>query len=380
MSEQATTPLSIVHHFATLEDPRDHCARKHELTDILVIALCAMLGGGESWHDIEEFGNSKKEFFAQFLKLPNGIPSHDTFRRVFAALNPVAFQACFTAWINAVAAQLDFKHFAIDGKSSRGSADKTLGLGCLHTVTVWASEHGLCFAQQAVDKKSNEITAIPQVLQLLDLEGALVTIDAIGCQKKIATAVVEAKADFVLAVKENQPTLYHDIAATVDAAVANDFAEVKHAELITEDTGRGRKETRSYTVIYDPPGLSTKDEWPELTAVLAVTRLRVVEGKESEEMAYYIVSGTPTIEELAKAVRGHWGIENQQHWVLDVIFGEDRNTTHKGNAPENLAWLRRVALSLIRQDKSKGTIKGKRQRAGWNDDFLLHLLGILSAE
>ena len=161
MSDQAPGPLSIVHHFATLEDPRDHCARKHELSDILVIGLCAVLGGAESWRDIEEFGKSKKEFFARLLKLPNGIPSHDTFRRVFGALNPVAFQASFTAWINAVAAQVDFKHFAIDGKSSRGSADKTQGLGCLHTVTVWASEHGLCFAQQAVDKKSNEITAIP---------------------------------------------------------------------------------------------------------------------------------------------------------------------------------------------------------------------------
>jgi predicted transposase YbfD/YdcC len=378
MSEQAANPLSITHHFATLTDPRDHRARKHELTDILVIALCATLAGADSWPDIAEFGNDKADFFGRFLKLPNGIPSHDTFRRVFIALNPVAFQNCFTGWINAVAACLDFKHFAIDGKSSRGSADKALGLGCLHTVSVWAVEHGICFAQAAVDEKSNEITAIPELLRLLDLEGALVSIDAMGCQKDIAVDIRGTKADYVLAVKKNQPTLYDDVVTLVDKALATDFVGLKHEVLITEDIGHGRVETRTYTVIYDPPGLSTKDEWVDLSGVVSVSRHRREADKESDEMAYYIISGSAAIERLVAAIRGHWGIENQQHWVLDVIFGEDRDRTRTGNAAQNLAWLRRVALSLIRQDKSKGTIKGKRKRAGWNDDFLLHLLGLLS--
>jgi predicted transposase YbfD/YdcC len=362
MSEQAAKAVSIVHHFATLSDPRDHRARKHELTDILVIALCATLAGAESWPDIEEFGEAKRDFFARFLKLPNGIPSHDTFRRVFVALNPIAFQDCFTSWINAVAAQLDFNHFAIDGKAQRGSAERTRGLGCLHTVTVWAVEHGLCFAQQAVDGKSNEITAIPKILRLLDLEGALVSIDAIGCQKDIAADIRTSKADYVLAVKKNQPTLYNDVVALVDKALASDFAGLSHAVLETEDHGHGRVETRTYTVIYDPPGLSTKDDWRDLSGVVSVSRRRHEGGKESDEMAYYIISGSAAIERLVAAIRGHWGIENQQHWVLDVIFGEDRDRTRTGNAALNLAWLRRVALSLIRQDKSKGSIKGKRLR------------------
>lgn len=378
MTEQTANPLSIVHHFASLTDPRDHCARKHELTDILVIALCAILSGAESWPDIEEFGNAKEDFFKRFLKLTNGIPSHDTFRRVFAALNPVAFQACFTSWINAVAAHLDFNHFAIDGKASRGSADKTLGLGCLHTVTVWAVEHGLCFAQQAVDSKSNEITAIPKILSLLDLEGALVSIDAIGCQKEIAADIRAVKADYVLSLKKNQATLYNDVVTLVDQALATDFAGLSHDVLITEDVGHGREETRTYTVIYDPPGLRTKGDWLDMSGVVSVSRRRREGGKESDEMSYYIISGCAAIDRLVAAIRGHWGIENQQHWVLDVVFGEDRDRTRTGNAAENLAWLRRVALSLLRQDNSKGSLKGKRKRAGWNDDFLLHLLGFLS--
>jgi predicted transposase YbfD/YdcC len=361
-------------------DPRDHRARKHHLTDVVVMALCAVLCGGETWDDVEEFGNAKKEFFARFLKLPNGIPSHDTFNRVFAALDPAAFQACFTSWINAIAAQLDFKHFAIDGKSSRGSADKARGLGCLHTVSVWATEHGLCFGQQAVDAKSNEITAIPELLRLLDLTGALVSIDAMGCQKDIAECVLASKADYVLAVKENQPTLYNDIAALVDKALETDFAGMRYAELVTHDTGHGREETRTYTVIYEPEGLSTIEEWAQLRSVIVVSRQRIVGGKESDELSYYISSSEAAVKVLAAAVRRHWGIENSQHWVLDVIFGEDRSRARAGHAADNLSWLRKMALSLLHQDKSKGSIKGKRKRAGWNEDFLLHLLGFLSTE
>ena len=379
MSE-STPSISVLHHFATLTDPRDHRARKHQLSDVLVIALCATLAGAESWPDIEEFGNAKKSFFTGFLKLPNGIPSHDTFNRVFAALDPVAFQDSFTSWISAVAARLDFKHFAVDGKSSRGTADKAAGLGCLHTVSVWAHEHGLCFAQQAVDEKSNEITAIPPLLRLLALQGALVTIDAIGCQKEIASTVRKQDGDYVLAVKGNQPTLYEDIAACFAQAIEDDFEGLHYAQFAQREKGHGREEERYYTVIYNPKGLSTKDEWQDLKAIIAVARERREGDKQSCTTHYYISSSEASIERLAEAIRGHWGIENGQHWVLDVIFGEDRSRTRAGHASENLAWLRRMALSLIRQDKSKGTIKGKRKRAGWNDDFLRHLLCLLSIE
>jgi predicted transposase YbfD/YdcC len=379
MSEPAA-PLPLLHHFAALTDPRDHRARKHELSDILVIALCATLCGAESWPDIEEFGTAKEEFFRRFLALPNGIPSHDTFRRVFAALSPDAFQASFTSWINAVAARLDLGHFAVDGKSSRGTADKAAGLGCLHTVSVWAWEHGLCFAQQAVDTKSNEITAIPPLLRLLELEGALVTIDAMGCQKEIAAAVVAQGGDYVLAVKENQPNLHEDVVACFERAFAEDFGGLRYAECAEAEKGHGREEERYYTVIYGPEGLRGQEAWQDLKAIILVSRGRRDGDEHSCTQHYYISSSEAAVERLAQAIRGHWGVENGLHWVLDVVFGEDKSRARAGHAAENLAWLRRVALSLIRQDKSKGSIKGKRKRAGWNDDFLLHLLGFLSTE
>jgi predicted transposase YbfD/YdcC len=379
MSEPAA-PLSLLHHFAALADPRDHRARKHELSDILVLAWCATLCDAQTWPDVEEFANAKRDFCARLLKLPNGIPSHDTFNRVFAALDPAAFQDCFTSWINAVAARLDFKHFAIDGRSARGTAGKAAGLGCLHTVSVRASGHGLCFAQQAAGDKSNEITAIPPLLRLLELEGALVTIDAMGCQKEIASAVVAQGGDHVRAVKENQPTLYEDVIACFGRAVEEDFGGLRYAEYAEVEKGHGREEERYYTVNYDPQGLRTGDEWQDLKAIILVSRERRDGDKYSCTQHYYISSGEATAERLAEAIRGHWGIENGLHWVLDVVFGEDRSRARAGHAAKNLAWLRRVALSLIRQDKSKGSIKGKRKRAGWNDGFLLYLLGFLSTE
>jgi predicted transposase YbfD/YdcC len=379
MSAPESSPASILHHFAPLLDPRDHRARKHELTDVVVVALCAVLCDADSWYTIEEFGHAKKDFFARFLKLPNGIPSHDTFNRVFAALNPIAFQNCFTAWINSLADRLGFKHLSIDGKSSRGTADKAAGLGCLHFVSIWANEHGITFAQAKVDQKSNEITAIPPLLRLLDLEGCLVSSDAMGCQKEVAEVILDQKGDYLLAVKENQPTLYHDIVALVDKALCSDFAGMRYAELLEHDKGHGRQETRTYTVIYEPKGLSTIDQWAGLRAIVAVSRRRVVDGKESDELSYYISSSTAAIAVLAAGIRGHWGIENKVHWVLDVVFGEDRSRARAGNAGENLAWLRRTALSVLRQDKSGGTIKGKRKRAGWNEAYLEHLLSFLAA-
>ena len=375
--------LSLLHHFEALSDPRVLYTRKHLLTDVLVIALCAVLGGANSWDDIALFGCAKKDWFARFLSLPNGIPSHDTFNRVFAALDPAAFQECFVSWMNAVCGCLGLKRLQIDGKALRGSRGRKNKLGCLHTVSLWAAETGLTLGQVAVDDKSNEITAIPKLLRLLDLEGALVSIDAMGCQKEIAQQIRSSNGHYVLAVKENQPTLYADIAARFQRALETDFAGVRYERLVEEPRrSHGRKEARIYTVIYDPPGLRGKEEWVDLKAIVMVYRERQVgtdenEKSYSEEASYYIVSCEAPVAELAVGIRAHWGIENKVHWVLDVVFREDHSRVRAGHATENLGWLRRVALALLKQDDGKGSIKGKRLKAGWDNHFLEKLLGRL---
>jgi predicted transposase YbfD/YdcC len=373
-----TTPLSIAHHFAHLQDPRVRRAQQHKLSDILVLALCATLADCDSWYEIEDFGNDKIDWFRSFLELPNGIPSHDTFNRVFAALDPQAFQDCFTDWINAVCAGLEVKGYQIDGKAQRGSADRAKGLSCLHTVSVWANEHSLSLGQVAVDKDSNEIPALPKLLRLLELAGALVSIDAIGCQKEIAQTVLDQGGDYLLAVKDNQPTLYQDLQRLVEEALAKELVGPAYTLYATEAEGHGRQERRTYLLITDLDGLSTRQEWPGLKSVVVVTRERTVAGQESVEQSYYISSRPAAVEVLAQGIREHWGIENRLHWVLDVAFGEDQSRARAGNAQENLAWLRRVALSLLRQDDGQGSIKRKRKRAARNNAFLEQLLDSMS--
>jgi predicted transposase YbfD/YdcC len=367
--------LSLLQHFAGLKDPRVQRTRRHELSAVLFIAFCAVLGGADNFSAIEAFGKAKFDFFKRFLELPHGIPSHDTFNRVLAALDPVAFQDCFTAWINAITVPVGLKRYQIDGKALRGTDE---GLGCLHTVSVWADEVGISLGQVKVAEKSNEITAIPHLLRMLELHGAIVSIDAMGCQKEIAKEILKQGGDYLLAVKENQPTLYADVVACIDKALAEDFKGLRHAVLLTEETGHGRKETRTYTVIYDPPGLSTLQEWEELKSIVSVSRQRLVDGVESDDICYYISSSGRGVKRLAESVRCHWGIENGCHWVLDVVFGEDGCRSREGHAAENFAWIRRMALSLLKQDKGKGSIKGKRQRAGWDNSFLEHLLSLLA--
>jgi predicted transposase YbfD/YdcC len=375
--------LSLLHHFSGLIDPRTTHTCLHLLSDVVVIALCAVLGGADSWEDIALFGRSKKDWFARILALPNGIPSHDTFNRVFAALDPASFQECFVSWMNAVCGRLGLKRLQIDGKALRGSRGRKDKLGCLHTVSLWAAETGLTLGQVAVDDKSNEITAIPKLLELLDLEGALVTIDAIGCQKEIAERIRLSNGHYVLAVKENQPTLHRDIVACFNKAFETDFEGLRHEVLQEEAEKRhGRLEKRVYTVIYEPQGLSTAGEWKDLKAIIMVYRERqvstAIDGRgHSEEVSYYIASSEEPVKELAGGIRAHWGIENKVHWVLDVVFREDDSRVRAGHAAENLGWLRRVALALLKQDDSKGSIKGKRLKAGWDNDFLEKVLGLL---
>jgi predicted transposase YbfD/YdcC len=371
-------PLAIPTHFANLPDPRVSCTCQHELSDVIIIALCAVISGADSWYEIAAFGRAKKAWLAGFLKLPNGIPSHDTFNRVFSALDPVAFQDCFTNWVNAICDKLGYQFLRIDGKSLRGSADAGKGLGCLHTVSIWASDNGIVLGQAAVDHKSNEITAIPKLLEVLDLKGAIVTIDAMGCQKEIARLIKKQGGDYLLALKENQKTLYKDVVACFDKALEEGFAGLRYQVYHTQEKGHGRDEDRVYTVIYDPPGLSTQGEWEGLKAIVLVSRERVAGEHYSLEPHYYIASCSELAKVFATGIRGHWSIENGVHWVLDVAFGEDACRTRTGNAAENLAWLRRVALAILKQDPSPGSIKGKRKRAGWDTAFLAHLLGLTS--
>jgi predicted transposase YbfD/YdcC len=373
----APAPLDIGHHFAALPDPRHPAFRDHHLLgDVLVIALCAVLSGARSWDAIAGFGRSKEVWLRSLgLALPNGPPAHDTFNRVFAALDPVAFQGCFAGWINAACGALGFMHIPVDGKTLRGSRGP--GGTALHLVSAWAAAHRLTLAQVAVADKSNEITAIPELLKLLDLHGALVSIDAVGCQKAIAGQIREQGGDYLLAVKDNQPTLCGDVEACFWKAYETDFAGVKHAILATRDTGHGRAEERLDTVVYEPAGLSTAAEWADLKSVVQVIRTRRQGDAASTEIAYYVSSSTAAVGVLAEGIRGHWGIENGQHWCLDVLFGEDRCRTRHGNAAQNLAWLRRMALSVIRHDGGKDSAPTKQLRAALDDDYRLHLIHLL---
>ena len=369
--------LDIAHHFAALQDPRDPRFITHLLGDVLTIALCATLAGANSFEDMAAFGRAKEAWLRSLgLRLPHGIPAHDTFRDLFRHLAPAVFQDCFTAWINAVCDRLGVPQVQIDGKSLRGSRgpDGT----CLHLVSAWVGANCLTLGQVAVEDKSNEITAIPKLLRLLELQGALVSIDALGCQTDIAQAVRGSGADYLLQVKGNQPTLEADLSASMDAAIEADFVGYAHDVCFREVRGHGREEEQVCLGLYDLEGLSTRADWVDLQALVRVIRTRREGGEETFEVAHYISSRRGSAAELGSACRGHWGIENGLHWVLDVIFGEDDSRLQDRTAAENLGLLRRVVASLLRQDKSKGSVSGKLLRAAWDDDFRLHLLNLLS--
>jgi predicted transposase YbfD/YdcC len=375
----ATAPLDILHHFAAVQDPRDPRFVTHRLGDVLTIALCATLSGAKSFEDIAAFGRAKEPWLrALGLALLHGIPAHDTFRDLFRHLAPTAFQDCFTAWINAVCAHLGVRHVQIDGKALRGS--RGLEGTCLHLVSAWVGANSLTLGQVAVEDKSNEITAIPRLLQLLELHGALVSIDAMGCQKDIAQAIRDTGADYLLQVKGNQPILKADIEASMEAAFAADFVGIEHDVWVRELHGHGRDEEHVCLVLYNLEGLSTRADWVDLQAIVRVARTKWEGGKETFEVAHYICSRRGSAEELGSATRGHWGIENGLHWVLDVVFREDDCRLKDRTAAENLGMLRRVVASLLRQDHSKGSVSGKLLRAAWDDEFRLYLLNLLSDE
>jgi predicted transposase YbfD/YdcC len=351
----------------------------HELRDILVIAICGVICGADGWVGIERFGNAKLDWLKTVLDLPNGIPSHDTFGRVFARLDPDQFQRCFMSWVQAVSGITEGEVVAVDGKTLRRSKDGTLGKDAIHMVSAWASENRLTLAQRKVDDKSNEITAIPALLELLELKGCIVTTDALGCQTEIAATAIEGEGDYVLPVKNNQKTLRQDVESLFDYAHEEGFENVEHNFHKTVDGGHGRIEIRRTWTISDPEfidWLDPRDRWEGLESIGMVEGERRVDGKTEQQTRYYISSLSGKAEEFAYAVRSHWGIENCVHWVLDIAFREDESRVRKGHGAENLAILRRLALNLLRQETTAtcGT-KNKRLKAAWDEDHLLKVMG-----
>ena len=365
-------PLSITAVFDTLTDPRRDTENKlHLLADILAITTCAVIGGAETWEAIAEFGRTKESFFRRFLRLDNGIPSADTFGRLFAKLDPVAFAKAFGRWMAAACEATGLIPVAIDGKSAR-SAKRSTATGCLHVVTAWAAENRLVPGTASVADGSNEIAAIPELLRVLDLAGAIVTIDAAGCQVENARIIREKKGHYLLTVKDNQPTLRAAVEVVFDRACEADFVGVRTDGHEAVDDDHGRHEERYVTVVFEPTGLPA--DWPDVAAVVLVNREREVGGERTTTSHYYISSHAGTAAEFARYVRGHWDIENGLHWVLDVVFREDRSRVREGNAGANLAMIRRVAASLLSRAPGKGSGVTKRLKAGWDESYLLQVL------
>jgi len=361
--------------FETLTDPRLDRAKRHPLLNILILALCGTLAGADGWADIERYGWAKLDFFRQFLDLPHGIPSHDTFGRLFARLKPDALLSCVQAWLAALRTTLAGEVVAVDGKTLRGSFDTAAGQHPLHLVTAFATEARVVLGQVAVAATSNEITAVPLLLELLDLEGAVVTLDAMGCQTKIAATIRAGGADYVLAVKDNQPALHRAVHEAFLAHAEADFTDPSLRRLTTVDRGHGRHERREYFCAAVPAALRDTGDWADIASIGMVVRARTANGATSEEVAYFISSLAPRVKRFATAVRNHWGTENRQHWILDVAFSEDASRVRRDHGPANLAMLRRLALSILQTDAStQDSLRGKRQRAGWDDEFLLTLL------
>jgi predicted transposase YbfD/YdcC len=374
----------IVGYFDELEDPRSDINQKHPLISVVVIALMAVLAGAGGPTAIARWAKLKAEFLLQMLDLPNGIPRKDVFRRVLSLLKPEAFQKCFVSWLQALRRQaaeatgVDKPIFAVDGKTARRSHNRQKALGALHSVSVWASEFGLSLGQVACADKSNEITAIPELLRFVDIQGTIITIDAMGTQKAIAAQIVDSHADYVLALKGNQETLHQEVIDYIDEQAKNDFADVKARRHITQETGHGRQEIRSYIHMPVPEDLRGLQLWKGLKSIGVVTLVCVRDGKETTETRYYISSLAVSVRVFAHAVRSHWGIENGCHWSLDMTYREDESRIRQPHLRENFAWLNRFTLSLLKQHPGKDSIAMKRRACGWSDAFLVEVLAAVT--
>jgi predicted transposase YbfD/YdcC len=376
MDKPATT---ISEHFGAIRDPRLDRRKRHKLLDILVIAICGVICGAEGWTDIQQFGEAKEEWLRSFLELPNGIPSHDTFGRVFAALDAEEFQRCFMRWVEAISELLRGQVIAVDGKAVRHSYDNAAGKAAIYMVSAWASQNHLVLGQVKVEEKSNEITAIPELLRVLDLRGCIVTVDAIGCQKKVAEIVTERKGAYVLAVKGNQRDLYRDIVSLFEEAEHVGYRLVQHDHYRQTTKGHGRIERRECWTIWEPFYMEYLHDlkWKGLRSIVKVTTERCIGEERQTQTRYYITNLEGNAKALLQAVRSHWSIENSLHWVLDVAFDEDQCRVRVGNAAQNLAILRQIALNLLKQERSAGCgIHTKRLMAGWDHDYLLKVLAV----
>jgi predicted transposase YbfD/YdcC len=368
----------IVVHFQQLEDPRSTINQRHPLVSVLVIALLAVLAGAGGPTAIARWAALKEELLVPVLDLPNGVPRKDVFRRVLMVLKPAAFQACFASWLQSLRVEaaaetgVDRPVLPVDGKTLRRSHDRQKGLGALHLVSVWASEYGLSLGQMACAEKSNEITAIPELLKLVDIKGAIVTIDAMGTQKAIAEQIVEGKADYVLALKGNHETLQQAVIAYIDEQLEGDLSNAQ--EHVTTETKHGREETRTYLQLPAPEDLPGFLRWKGLKSIGLVTSHCLRDGKETIDVRYYISSLEVEVKEFARAVRGHWGVENSCHWTLDMTFREDESRLREGKLRENFAWLNRFALSLLKQHPGRQSLVMKRRSCGWSDAFLMEVV------
>lgn len=366
--------LSLTRYFKRLRDPRRHHLKRHGLMDVIAIAICAVIAGANDWQQVVTFARGRRAWLKQFLGLANGIPSHDTFERVFDRIDPQAFQGCFHQWVEALAHTLGVGHIAIDGKTLRHSGNGPKGWKPLHVVSAWATACHLSLGQVVVDEKSNEITAIPRLLELLDVHGALVTIDAMGCQKDIAQKIVDGGGDYILPVKENQPHLLEDIQTCLAKALESDGAGIQWDTHETEDRAHGRQEKRSYLIIVDPEGIRNQEAWENLRVIGMCTSERVVNGKRSDEIHYFIGSRVMSARKYGQALRDHWGIENNLHWQLDLTFREDANRVQRRHGAENLALVRRLVVGLLKRHPSKASIACKRLAAAVDTDFLEEIL------
>lgn len=369
---------AIEKHFGQITDPRVERTKEHKLVDIIANSVCAVICGAENWVDIELYGNSKLAWLKTFLELPNGIPSHDTFGRVFRRIDAQEFQRVFFEWVIAVNDLIQGQIVNIDGKCLRGSDDKGLGKRAIYMVSAWASENEIVLGQRKVDEKSNEITAIPELLKMLSISGCIVTIDAMGTQTEIAQTIADAQAGYALSVKENQGHLFEDIAYlfAVDQAQNFKYASLDYAK--TTDSGHGRIDIRECWSTSNPEYLKmirNVENWAALQSITMIISTRIIGEERTKHVRYYITTLPSDPKQILHVVRRHWAIENELHWILDVAMNEDHNRVHKDHAPENMALLRHMALNLLKQEKTaKGGVHSKQLQAAWNNDYLSKIL------
>jgi predicted transposase YbfD/YdcC len=370
---------SIVEHFNDIEDIRIERGKKHKLIDIITISICAVVCGADGWGEIEMYGIARKKWLGTFLELPNGIPSHDTFGRVFSQINPDEFNKSFLNWVKGISKITAGEIIAFDGKQSRNSGAEKNGQGVINTVSAWAASNRLVLGQKKVEGKSNEITALPELIKVLDLAGCIVTIDAIGCQREIVKKIVKKDADYVIAVKKNQPTLHKQVKQLFKQAIEAHGEGFNMSSFNSREMNRGREEIRNYLMLTDVvEQIDPLQKWERLTSIGMVESVRLVDEKTSVETRYFISSLKNDVQKLAEAIRGHWSIENSLHWVLDVTFKEDNSRIRKDNAPANFAVLRHIAVNVISQNKSrKLSVRSKRFLATLDEEYSIEVLAAI---